>query len=407
MTSPLPSGPLTGIRVVDLTTVLMGPFASQILGDYGADVIKVEAPGGDGVRGIGPARHAGMGAPFVLGNRNKRSIVLDLKQPDGREALLKLASTADVLLYNVRPQAMARLGLSYEDVAAVNPEIIYAGVYGYGQAGPYAAKPAYDDLIQGATGFPSLAMRAGSPQPFYVPTPIADRYVGVAAVGAITAALFHRERSGEGQSIEIPMFETMANLVLSDHMYGHAFVPPLGSTGYPRVLNEHRKPYATLDGHICVLLYNDKHWRTFFELIGQPEVMTNDPRFSTIGQRTENIHALYAMVAEIMATRTTAEWMVALDKADIPVMPMHTVDSLMEDPHLRAVGFLREVDHPTEGRMVEMAVPSTWSKTQPGVHRHAPRAGENSREILDELGYEPAQIDALAAAGTTQFPTNE
>lgn len=407
MTSSLPSGPLAGIRVVDLTTVLMGPFASQILGDYGADVIKVEAPGGDGVRGIGPARHGGMGAPFVLGNRNKRSIVLDLKQPEGREALLKLATTADVLLYNVRPQAMARLGLSYEEVAAVNAEIIYAGVYGYGQAGPYAAKPAYDDLIQGATGFPSLAMRAGSPQPFYVPTPIADRYVGVAAVGAITAALFHRERSGEGQSIEIPMFETMANLVLSDHMYGHAFVPPLGSTGYPRVLNEHRKPYTTRDGHVCVLLYNDKHWRAFFELIGQPEVMTNDPRFSTIGRRTENIHALYAMVAEIMATRTTAEWMAALDEADIPVMPMHTVESLMEDPHLKAVGFLREVDHPTEGRMVEMAVPSTWSKTQPGVHRHAPRAGENGREILDELGYEPTQIEALAAAGTTQFPTND
>jgi len=333
--------------------------------------------------------------------------VLDLKQPEGRDALLKLVSAADVLLYNVRPQAMARLGLGYEVVAQANPEIIYTGVYGYGQAGPYAAKPAYDDLIQGATGFPALAMRAGSEQPHYVPTPIVDRYVGVAAVGAITAALFHRERTGEGQSIEIPMFETMANLVLADHMYGHAFVPPIGGAGYPRVLNAHRKPYATRDGHVCVMLYNDKQWHAFFELIGQPDVMTADPRFATIGKRTEHIHALYEMVADIIATRTTAEWIEALNAVDIPVMPMHSIESLMEDPHLKAVGFLQEVDHPTEGRVVQMAIPSTWSKTQPGVRRQAPRAGQDGREILGELGYTSEQVAALATAGITQFPSED
>lgn len=396
-------GPLQGVRVVDLTTVLMGPYASQIMGDYGADVIKVEAPGGDSVRGIGPSRHPGMGGPFLQVNRNKHSLVLDLKQAAGREALLRLVKTADVLLYNVRPQAMARLGLSYDVIKAANPSIIYAGVYGYGQAGPYAARPAYDDLIQGAVGIPALSMRAGGSVPAYVPTPIADRFVGVAAVGAVVSALYYRERTGEGQSIEIPMFETMAQLVLSDHLYGHSFAPPMGDTGYPRVLNEHRKPYRTQDGYICVLVYNDKHWRNFFQLIGKPEVMESDPRFSTIGKRTENIHALYAMVADIMATRTTAEWMEALQTADIPVMPMHSIESLIQDPHLQAVGFLQEIEHPTEGRIVEMAVPSTWSKSQPGVHRHAPKAGEQGREILDQLGYSTAEIDAMAESGVTQF----
>ena len=405
MDTPFPVGPLAGVRVVDLTTVLMGPYASQILGDYGADVIKVEAPGGDSVRGIGPARHPGMGSPFLQVNRNKRSVVLDLKQPAGRAALLRLLEAADVLLHNVRPQAMARLGLSYEEVAAVNPEIIYAGLYGYGQTGPYAAKPAYDDLIQGATGIADLSVRAGTERPMYMPMPIADRFVGMAAVGAVIAALFHRERTGEGQSIGIPMFETMANLVLSDHLYGHGFVPPIGGAGYPRVLSEPRKPYRTRDGHVCVLVYTDKQWRAFFDMIGQPEVMDSDPRFATIGGRTENIHALYAMVADIMATRTTAEWLEALDRIDIPVMPMHSVESLMQDPHLRVGGFLRTVELPTEGSIVQMAMPSTWSRTQPGVRRQAPRAGEHGREILEELGYAPADIDALAAGGATEFPT--
>ena len=400
-------GPLAGIRVVDLTTVLMGPYTSQILGDYGADVIKVEPPGGDGVRGIGPARHPGMGGLFINANRNKRSIVLDLKQPAGRRVLLELAAGADVLLFNVRPQAMARLGLAYEDVAAVNAGIVYAGVFGYGQSGPYAAKPAYDDLIQGATGFAALSMRAGGERPAYVPIPVADRFVGASAVGAIVAALFHRERTGEGQSVEIPMFETMAQMVLSDHMYGHGFVPPQGDTGYPRMLSEDRRPYRTRDGHVCALVYTDKQWRAFFELIGRPGVMDSDPRFASLNQRTEHIHVLYAMVAEAMLTRTTAEWIEALESIDIPVMPMNSIESLMADPHLRAVGLLQAVEHPTEGTVMQLGVPSTWSRTQPGVRRPAPRAGEHGREILGSLGYTPQQIEALAAAGTTRLPRDE
>lgn len=395
------SGPLCGVRVVDMTTVLMGPYATQILGDLGADIVKIEPPGGDGVRGIGPRRNEGMASIFLHANRSKRSVVLDLKQDEGREALLRLAATADVLIYNVRPQAMVRLGLDYETVAGVNPRILYVGVFGYGQKGPYASKPAYDDLIQGAVAFPALAQMAGADVPRYVPSAMADRIVGMSAANAVSAGLFHRERTGQGQNIDIPMFETMAQFVLGDHMCGHTFDPPIGPVGYARLLNEYRKPYVTKDGHLCVLLYNDKQWKTFFHLIGRPHVMESDPRFCTIGKRTEHIRELYSMVADEMATRTSAEWTALLEAADIPVMPMNSIESLMNDPHLEAVGFFEIIEHPSEGRMRSMAVPSTWSNSQPQVTRQAPRLGEHSAEVLREAGYTSAEIDALAASGAT------
>ncbi|WP_454688399.1 CaiB/BaiF CoA transferase family protein [Achromobacter aloeverae] len=395
------SGPLTGVRIVDMTTVLMGPYATQILGDLGADVIKVEPPAGDNVRSIGPARHEGMSGLFLHCNRNKRDIVLDLKHPEGKAALLKLVESADVFIYNVRPQAMARLGLDYETLAAVNPGIVYVGAYGYGQTGPYASKPAYDDLIQGAVGIPALTMRAGSDVPRYAPLAMVDRIMGLNVANAVSAALFHRERTGEGQRIDIPMFETMAAFVLSDHMMGYTFEPPLSPPGYSRLLNEFRKPYRTRDGHVCVLVYNDKQWKTFFTLIGRPELMEQDPRFSTISKRTENIRELYRMVAEVMATRTTAEWLVLLEEADIPVMPMNTMESLIEDPHLNAVGFFQEVDHPSEGRVRQMAVGSTWSRTQPAFRSHAPRFGQHSDQVLREAGYGEDEIAALVERGVT------
>ena len=381
------AGPLQGVRIIDITSVLMGPHATQILGDLGADVVKIEPPAGDSVRGIGPARHPGMGSVFLHANRSKRSLVLDLKQAAGREALLRLAAKADVLVYNVRPQAMARLGLDYAAVAAVNPRILYVGVYGFGQSGPYAAKPAYDDLIQGAVAIPTLAVMAGADMPRYAPSAMADRIVGMAAANAVSAGLYHRERSGEGQAIDVPMFETMAQFILADHLQGRSFDPPLGPAGYTRLLNPDRRPYATRDGHLCVLVYNDKQWANFFSLIGRPEVMAPGSPYATIGQRTENIQALYAIVAEAMATRTSAEWTTALEAADIPVMPMHTLDSLLDDPHRQAVGFLRTVDHPSEGRIQSMAVPSTWSPSVPTVMRPAPRLGEHSAQILQEAGY--------------------
>lgn len=390
--------PLQGIRILDLTTVLMGPYATQILGDHGADVIKVEPPEGDGTRGIGPMRSPGMGAIFLNANRGKRSVVLDLKREAGRKALLDLAATSDVLIYNLRPQAMARLRLDYEVVRAVNPRIVYVGVSGFGRDGPYAERPAYDDLIQGAVALPALSLMAGSPVPRYVPTTIADRTVGLSAVNSILAALFYRERSGEGQRIDVPMFETMTQFVMGDHLGGRSFVPPEGPAGYTRLLAHARRPYATADGHICALVYSDKQWYSFCELVGQPRMYFDDPRLASLTTRTRHIDALYGFVAEQMLLRTTTGWMDALEDADIPCMPMHTPDSIVDDPHLKAVGFFREIDHPSEGRLLSMDVPSRWSRTQPRPGRPAPRLGEHSAEVLGELGYDVAAIAAAGAA---------
>ncbi len=398
------NGPLNGVRILDLTSVLVGPYATQILGDLGADVLKVESPAGDNVRGIGPMRHPGMGAIFLHANRSKRSIVLDLKAPDGRQALLDLARNADVLIHNVRPRAMARLGLSYDDLAAVNPSIIYAAVTGFGQDGPYAEKPAYDDLIQGAAAIPTLIADSSGGDPRYVPATMADRTVGLHAVYAVAAALFHRERTGQGQEIEIPMFEAMTEFVLGDHMGGMTFEPPLGPTGYPRLLARHRRPYRTSDGHICVVIYNDKQWRNFFTLIGREGELDSDPRFADIGSRTRHINELYGLVADAIATRSTADWLADLTKADIPVMPLHTPDSLIDDGHHAATGFLRTVEHPHEGTVRSIGVPTRWSGRRPEPVRQAPRLGEHSVELLREAGYDEERIADLLARGITRSP---
>ena len=393
------AGPLEGLRVIDMTGVLMGPYATTLLGDMGADVIKVEAPEGDTTRRIGPARHAGMSSLFIQLNRSKRSLVLDLKQPDGRAALLRLCESADVLVFNLRPHTMKRLGLTYEQVSAVNPRIVYCGVYGFGNGGRYAGKPAYDDLIQGAVALPSLHAMSGG-QPRYMPITIADRNTGLTAIHSILAALFHRERSGRGQSIEVPMFEMMASYVLGDHLYGKTFDPPIGGMGYPRLLAAERRPYKTQDGYVCALIYNDKQWRSFLGLIGKPEMMTLDA-YRSLTSRIQNVEEVYGFVAETISEKTTAYWLAELEKADVPVMPLHTLDSLLEDPHLADVGLIRNYDHPSEGRIRSIANPTVWSDTQPEPERLAPRLGEHSREILVEAGYSPAEIDALVASGTT------
>lgn len=389
------------MRIVDLTTVVMGPYATQILADLGADVVKVEPPEGDVLRHIAPMKHPGMGHIFLHHNRNKRSIVLDLKHAAGREALLRLARKADVLVYNVRPQAMARLRLAYDDVRAVNPEIIYVGAYGYGEGGPYAGQPAYDDLIQGMSGLPWMTFVAGADQPRYVPTAISDRITGLAAVNAVTSALYCRERTGKGQAVEVPMFETLAQMVLGDHMGGRTFEPPAGAAGYDRMLAPHRTPYATRDGYVCVLIYNDKHWRKFFSLIGRSEMFETDPRFSSQEARSRNIAEVYAFVAEQMATRTSAEWLRLLKEADIPATPLNSVDDVIDDRHLAATGFFPIMEHPTEGRLRMIAAPGTWSQTPPGTLRPAPRLGEHSVEILREAGYADAEIQAMIASRVT------
>lgn len=402
MTAALaPTGALAGVRVLDLTTVLMGPFATQLLGDMGADVIKVETPHGDTVRHIGPSRHPGMGPIFLHGNRSKRSLVLDLKQPAGREALLALAKDADALVYNIRPQAMARLGLTWEALAAVNPRLVYAGLFGYDQRGPYAAKPAYDDLIQALTALPALVEAAGADRPRYVPLAVADRYVATVAVGAITAALFHALKTGRGQRVDVPMFETMAQVVLGDHMSGRTFEPPLGPSGYSRSLSRERMPYRTKDGYVCMLPYSDKQWSAFFAAVGRPDLPQGDPRFVDMASRTRHIDALYALVAQYVAQRSTAEWLALLDAADIPAMPMHSLDALIDDPHLAAIGFLQTVEHPSEGAVRSIGSPVQWSGTPSGAWRPAPRLGEHSVEVLEAAGYSREAVAQLVAAGVT------
>ncbi len=393
-------GPLAGLRVIDMTGVVMGPFASQILADFGADVVKIESPEGDTVRHIGPSRSPGMGPMYLALNRNKRSIALDLRNPDALGALKRLLEGADVLLFNLRPASMERLGLGYAEVAKVNPRIVYCGAYGFGEGGRYAGKPALDDLIQGAVSLPSLVGRVTG-EPRYLPTNLCDRTTGLTAVYSVLAALYARERTGRGQAIEVPMFETMTQFVLSDHMFGQTFDPPLADAGYVRLLAKDRRPAKTKDGYVCVLIYIDKHWKNFCTMLGRQD-MLQDPRFLKMSDRTRNVDALYAFVSETMLTRTTAEWIEALTNADIPVTPMHTPTSLMADPHLADVGLFEWIDHPTEGRIRQMKVPGTWSDTPPSIRRHAPLLGENTREVLAEAGYDADAIERLLAKGAAR-----
>ena len=398
-------GPLQGIKVIDMTTVLMGPYATQMLGDYGADIVKVESPDGDVTRQIGPTRHPGMGPVFLNTNRSKRSICLDLKKPAGREAVLRLIKDADVLVYNVRPQAMARLNLGYDVVSEINPRLIYAGVFGFGQDGPYAAKPAYDDLIQGATALPALMAQTADGVPRYVPNALVDRIVGLTAVGAICASLVDRNATGRGQRVDIPMFETMAGFVMGDHMGGLTYDPPLDKGGYARHLSPDRRPYKTSDGYICVIVYNDKQWQNFFDATGRDDLRSN-PKFATFAGRAGNIDVVYAELARILETKTTAGWSAILEKADVPVMPMHDLESLLGDPHIVATNFFPVVDHPTEGRIRSMRPSARFSETPVETKRLAPRLGEHSAELLGEAGFSPDEIAALVREGVTKVASN-
>jgi crotonobetainyl-CoA:carnitine CoA-transferase CaiB-like acyl-CoA transferase len=400
------TGALNGLKVVDLSNTLMGPYATQILADMGAQVIKVEPPEGDPARWLGPARHPSMGAIFLQVNRGKRSLVLDLKTADGREALLRIAADADLFVYNMRPKVMERLRLTYTDLAAVAPAIVYAGLFGFGQDGPAGARPAYDDLIQGRAAIPSLTLTAGAPYPRYVPLAMADRVVGLYGVGAILAALWHRSRTGEGQQLDIPMFETMAGFVLADHMGGRLFDPPEGPVGYARLLSKDRRPYATSDGYVCVVIYNDRQWQRFLEVLGRPEVWRDDPRFQTIETRTRHIDAIYGMVADIMRERSTAAWIELLEGADIPVAPMSSIDDLIDDPHLAAKQFFVAMDHPTEGALRMPGIAAQFSLTAAAIDRGAPLLGADSRQILREAGYADDTIDALVTARITATPTS-
>lgn len=393
-------GPLQGIKILDLTTVVMGPFATQILAELGAEVIKVETHDGDNMRYPGPMKNPGMGYMFLHLNRGKRSIVLDLKNPKGRAALLRILAKQDVLVYNVRPQAMARLGLSYEEVKAINPRIIYVGAYGYSQRGPYAAKAAYDDLIQGGTGVPWLMSQNTAQEPRYVPLNLADRVSGLHAVYAVTTALFHRERTGEGQSVEVPMFESIAHFVLGDHLSGLTYEPPLAERSYARLMA--RRPYATKDGYLCALVYNNKQWKSFFAIIGRLD-MLDDPRYATQASRAANVSAIYQELATTMRTRTAAEWINLLEQADIPVARVNSVDDVVNDPHLTQSGFFSMEQHPSEGAVRSMRTPTDWSASKPDVQAPAPVLGQHSGEVLREAGLSENEIAELATLGVIQL----
>ena len=390
-------GPLQGVRVLDLTTVVMGPAATQILGDLGADVIKVEAPEGDSMRRVGPFRHAGMGPLYLQANRNKRSIVLDLKQAADRELLLELAGSVDVLVSNIRPQAMARLGLAPETLCARHPRLVYASAVGFGAGGPEAGRAVYDDLIQAVGGVAGL-FQAIDGAPRYAPINVADRVVGLHLVIAILAALQHRHATGEGQVVEVTMAETMAQFVLADHGGGGVFVPPIGAMGYQRLKSRFRGPYPTSDGHLAIVVYTDAQWRVFLGLVGQPDLMQRDERFRDQQARTQHAEAVGQFLGEALRERDTAQWIELLQQADIPCARVNRLEDLFDDPHLRAVGLFEEREHPTEGRLKVARFPLRFARSPATIRRLAPNLGEHGAEIRRELAERRAAGAGAGAA---------
>lgn len=393
------SGPLDGVRVLDLTSVVLGPLATQIMGDLGADVIKIEAPAGDTTRLTGPKRSSDMSALFMGLNRNKRSLVLDLKQETARDALWRLIDGADVFLHSIRPQAIAKLGFGHDDVLARNERMVYAGVHGFRMDGPYAGQPAYDDVIQGLSGSADLMARLVG-EPRYMPTIMADKTCGLVTAYAVMAALFERERSGRGQFVEIPMFETMVSFNMADHIFGHAFEPPEGPLGYSRVLAPSRRPYRTSDGHICMLAYTDAQWRRFWAEVGHPE-HGDDPRFDTLASRADNIEEVYSLAESFMSARSTDDWLETLQRLEIPCGRITTLEELEDDPHLAETGFFRTEAHPTEGDVRLTAPPVGFARTPADITRLQPKLGEHSDEILSGIGLSDDEIADMRASGAT------
>jgi len=390
------TGPLAGLRVLDLTSVVNGAYATQILADQGADVIKLEDPGSGRGAGGDIMRWAGhtpegcprdMGPIFLTINRNKRSIQLDLKQESARRAIRRLIRSCDVFAASVRYEGLKRLGLAYEDVAAIKPDIVYVHAAGYGSDGPYAGEPAYDDLIQSASGMADILPRTdGNPTPRILPTLVADKVSGLFMAQAVTAALLHRARTGEGQFVEVPMFECVTSFLLVEHLYDQAYQPPSGRWGYQRVINPNRKPFRTKDGWIGLLPYTDKQWDQFFDAAGFGEQVKSDPRFADYSNRARHTRELYALIEQAAATKTTQEWLDILKPLSIPVVKTNTLDDLNTEPHLAAVGFFETYEHPEVGRYRAIRPPVKFSKTPANIRRHPPRLGEHTAEILAEAG---------------------
>ncbi|MGA9867987.1 MAG: CoA transferase [Acetobacteraceae bacterium] len=386
------AGPLDGVRVIDLTTMVLGPFATQTLGDMGADVVKIELPAGDATRQIGPGRTPGMGAYFANANRNKRSVVLDLKRPAARAALGRLIDGADVLVHNMRLGAAARLGLDYAALASRNPRLIHACATGFRPDSTRSEAPAFDDLIQGMSGV--AALNAGPDGPRYLPTVAADKLAGQMLASMIGMALFARERTGRGQAVHVPMLETMLNFLLVEHLWGATTNRPELGLGYPRMRTPHRRPYATKDGYVCVICVSDEQWRRVFAAIGHPALI-EDPRFASIAARATNVDAVYAVLTEVMVARTTAEWVAILTEMDVPCGAAASLPDLLEDAYLRETGFFQTQEHSIEGAVTTTAIPATFSDTPPSIRRLWPALGEHTGEVLREAGMSEAEIAAL------------
>lgn len=385
------TGPLAGVRVIDLTSYVLGPVAAQILGDMGADVIKVESPAGDPIRNAGVTRHANMSAYFQAFNRNKRSIVLDLKKPAAHAVLMKLIATADILLHNMRAGAAKRLGLDYETLSVQFPKLIHASASGYHKDGPDPERPAFDDTIQGASGISDLFLRHLG-KPGYVPMAMADKTTGMALASAVGMALFQRERTGQGREVHVPMFETMVAFNIPEHMQNAGLDDADdGILGYKQVLTHLRRPYETKSGYVCLHAATDAQWQRLFALFDRPG-LAEDERFQTRKGRTANVETLYGIVADCLMDRTAAEWLRLLDAHDVPAAPMNTMEDLFANEHLNQSGFFRHIDHPTQGKVVYMTNGSTFSDSETGLRRIAPDLGEHTDEILRDAGYSDAEI---------------
>lgn len=385
-----PSGPLAGIKVLDLTSVLYGPYASQTLGDWGAEVVKIEPLTGDTWRYSGQFRNRGMTGQFMAVNRNKRSLALDLKHADGKSVLQRLIATADVLLTNIRPAALARLGFGYEACQQINPRLIYAAATGFGQDGPWAARPAFDEVIQASSGF-AFAMGSDD-EPAFVPSLVADKICGLTLVGAVSAALVHRERTGQGQMVEVPMLETITAFNSIEMLGGHAFDPPIGPAGYKRM--KERRPVRTKDGWLTMLPYSGENWCVFFEAVGHPECIERFAVRDAVS-RAKNIDQIYNKMAEIAITRTTAEWEALLLGIDVPHAAFAKITELAEQPHLKAVEMIATLDHPSEGKIRQARPAARFSETPAEIHRMPPRLGEHSRAVLREAGFTDEDVASM------------